>query len=130
MFGLPIPSLSSILGIALALSLAFGFYERSGWESEIAARAADRAAAFAAVASAKAVDAAKTRALEDAHATEIAKLKEQANARDMSIALAPDSSVCANSAPMRALFDGLRSRGGAPGAGQPRRAGGARAAVP
>jgi hypothetical protein len=116
--------------VLLALVLAFGFYERSGWQSEIAARAQDLAAAEKAAADAQAADAAKTRALEDAHAAEIAKLKDQANARDVSIALAPDSSVCAVSPPMRALFDGLRGRPGSPRAGQPRSAGGTRAAVP
>ncbi len=133
---MPILGWTSIgLGVLLALSLAFGFYERSGWQSEIAARAADVAAAEKALNDAKAADAAKTRALEDQRAAEIANLKEQTNARDAAIASAPDSQACAGSAPMRALFDqlragGLRAPAGAAGAGQPGGAGRARAAVP
>lgn len=127
---LPITGYLSLgLGVLLALALAFGFYERSGWESEIAARASDLAAAEKAVADAQAADAANTRKLEDAHAAEIAQLKEQTNARDIAIAGAADGSGCLASPPMRALFDGLRSRAGTAGAGQPPGAGGAGAAV-
>jgi hypothetical protein len=112
--------------LLLALSLAFGFYERSGWQGEIAARAEDQAAAEKAVADAQATDAANTRTLEDQHAAEIARLKEDQNARDTAIATAPTTIVCAQSPAMRALFDGLRARDGTAGAGAAPGTGGAR----
>jgi hypothetical protein len=128
---LSITGIVSIVGGALlAAAVIFGLVERSNYLGEKAARAADLAAAEAAVAAAQAADATRTRALEQAHAAEIAKLKEQANARDVSIALAPNASVCAASPPMRVLFDGLRARERAPGAGATRSPGGAGAAVP
>lgn len=104
--------------VLLALAIAFGFFERSGWESEIAARATDLVNAQAAALKAQRADAAKTKQLEDEHAAEVAKLKEQANARDVAIAAAPVTTTCAASPAMRALFDGLRARPAAAGPGQ------------
>ena len=128
-----LPSLSGLLGVALAVSLALGaggtLWYRGQYEGEKAARAQDLAAALSAEASAKAADAQKTRALETQYGQQIAKLKEQANARTFAIAEAPDSDACASSAAMRALFGGLRDRA-TPGAGAAGSAGRARAAVP
>ena len=115
--------------IAAALAIAFGLYERAGWSAEEAARAADLVAAQQAVRRAQIADAARTREIEDAHAAEIIFLKDQANAREVSIATTPSTAVCAGSPAMRTLFDGLRARAGAAGAGQPRDAARAGAAV-
>jgi uncharacterized protein HemX len=119
---MPSPALIIAIGWLLTAALGAGgtLWYRGQYESEKAARARDLVVALAAEASAKAADATRTKALEDAHAAEIAKLKEDANARDRSIDLAQDSSACTGSAPMRALFDGLRQRPAAPG---PRAAG-------
>jgi hypothetical protein len=113
-----------------ALAIAFGLYERSGYFEEQAARAADLAAAQQAVERAQAADAAHTREIEDTHAAEIARLKEQTNVREASIDATPSTAACAASPAMRALFDGLRARAGAPGAGQPGGAAGTRPAMP
>lgn len=121
--------------IVAALALGFGLYERSAYFEESSARAADLAAAQQSARAAAIADATHTREIEDAHAAEVAYLKDQANARELSIAQAPAAAVCAGSPAMRALFDGLRARNGlrarigAAGAGQPRGAGGAGAAV-
>ena len=61
---------------------------------------------------------------------EIARLKEQTNVREASIDATPSTAACAASPAMRALFDGLRARAGAPGAGQPGGAAGTRPAMP
>ncbi len=116
--------------IAALLVLMFALYERSGWSAEEAARAADLVAAQQAVSRARIADAARTREIEDAHAAEIIFLKDQASAREVSIAAQPSTAVCAGSPAMRALFDGLRARSGAAGAGQPRDTTRAGAAVP
>jgi hypothetical protein len=116
--------------IAAALAIMFGLYERAGWSAEEAARAADLVAAQQAVRNAQIADAARTREIEDAHAAELIFLKDQANAREVSIAAAPSTAVCAGSPAMRTLFDGLRARPGAAGAGQPGNAARAGAAVP
>ena len=105
---------------AALLALMVALYERSGWSAEEAARATDLVAAQQAVRRAWIADAARTREIEDAHAAEIIFLKDQANAREVSIAAQPSTAVCAGSPAMRALFDGLRARSGAAGAGQPR----------
>ncbi|HTR87295.1 MAG TPA: hypothetical protein VMI56_22625 [Reyranella sp.] len=115
--------------VLLALALAFGFYERSGWQGEIAARAQDVAAAEKAVADAAIADQSRTRQLEDQHAAEIARLKENQIARDTAIAAQPATTACAQSPAMRALFDGLRSRPGTAGAGPAGGAGRTRAAL-
>ncbi len=109
---------------------AFGGIERLNYLEEKAARAQDLDRTQQAVLKAKAGDAAKTRQLEDEHAAEVAKLKEQANARDLAIASVPSTDICAVSPAMRSLFDGLRTRAAAPGHGQPGGPGGARAVVP
>lgn len=122
--------------LAAALAIGFGLVERAGWAEEKAARAADLASAQQAARAAAIADATHTRELEDAHAAEVAFLKDQANAREISIAQAPATAVCAGSPAMRTLFDGLRARNGlharaaAAGAGQPGAADGAGAAVP
>jgi hypothetical protein len=116
--------------IAAALAIMFGLYECAGWSAEEAARAADLVAAQQAVRNAQIADAARTREIEDAHAAELIFLKDQANAREVSIAAAPSTAVCAGSPAMRTLFDGLRARPGAAGAGQPGNAARAGAAVP
>ena len=116
--------------IVAALAIGFGLFERSGWSEEKAARAADLVAAEQAVRKAQIADATHTREIEDAHAAEIAFLKEHANVREASIAATPSTAVCAGSPAMRTLFDGLRARAGAAGAGQPRNAARAGAAVP
>lgn len=108
----------------MALCLVFGLWERAGWQSEIAARARDLAAAAAKVAALQAEDARRTGAIEARHAEEVATLKEQANAREVAIAAAPSGTGCVQSPAMRALFDGLRARPGAAGGGDPRGAGG------
>jgi hypothetical protein len=115
--------------IATALAIMFALYERSGWSGEEAARAADLVAAQQAARKAQIADATHTREIEDAHAAEIIFLKEHANVREASIAAAPSTAVCAGSPAMRTLFDGLRARSGASGAGQPHDAGGTGAAV-
>ena len=112
-----------------ALAIGFGLWERAGRFEEKAARAADLAAAQQAVRQAEIADAARTREIEDAHAVEVANLKEHANAREISIVQAPATAVCAGSPAMRTLFDGLRARSRPAGAGQPRPAGGADPAV-
>ena len=104
--------------IAAALAILFALYERSGWSGEEAARAADLVAAQQAVRKAQIADATHTREIEDAHAAEIAFLKETANVREASIAVAPSTAVCAGSPAMRTLFDGLRARSRTAGAGQ------------
>jgi hypothetical protein len=116
--------------IAAALAIMFGLYECAGWSAEEAVRAADLVAAQQAVRNAQIADAARTREIEDAHAAELIFLKDQANAREVSIAAAPSTAVCAGSPAMRTLFDGLRARPGAAGAGQPGNAARAGAAVP
>jgi hypothetical protein len=116
--------------IAAALAIGFGLFERAGLFEEKAARAADLAAAQQAVRAAEIADATHTRQIEDAHAAEVVFLKEQANVREVSIAQAPATAVCAGSPAMRTLFDGLRARAGTAGAGQPGAAGGTGAAVP
>ncbi len=105
--------------IVAALALSFGLYERSAYFEESALRAADLAAAQQAARAAAIADATRTREIEDAHAAEVATLKEQANARELSIAQVPATAVCAGSPAMRALFSGLRARAGTAGAGQP-----------
>jgi hypothetical protein len=112
-----------------ALALAFGLYERADYFEETAARAADLVAAQAAVEKARAADATHTKEIEDAHAAEIAQLKEQANVREASIDAVPSTAACAGSPAMRALFDGLRARAGTAGAGPAGNAGGAGAPV-
>ncbi len=96
----------------------FGLVERAHYLQEKAARAADLAAAQSAALAAQAVDARRTQALEDRHAADLATLKEQAHARTLAIARAPKTDTCAGSPAMRALFDGLRARPAAAGAGQ------------
>ena len=115
--------------ITAALAILFGLYERAGWSAEEAARAADLVAAQQAVRLAQIADATRTREIEDAHAAEVAYLKEQANVREISIAQAPATAVCAGSPAMRTLFDGLRARSRTAGAGQSDSAGGAGQAV-
>ena len=115
--------------IVAALAIGFGLHERASLFQEKAARAADLVAAQQAVRQAEIADATRTREIEDAHAAEVIYLKEQANAREISIAQAPATAVCAGSPAMRTLFDGLRARGRTAGAGQPGDAGGAGAAV-
>ena len=112
-----------------ALALAFGLYERADYFEETAQRAADLVAAQAAVEKAEAADATHTKEIEDAHAAEIAQLKEQANVREASIDAVPSTAACAGSPAMRALFDGLRARAGTAGAGPAGNAGGAGASV-
>ena len=116
--------------IVAALAVGFGLVERAGYFEEKAACAADLAAARAAVETARAADAIHTREIEDAHAAAIARLKEQANEREMSIATQPATAQCTASPAMRALFDGLRARAPAPGAGGADDPAGAGAAVP
>jgi hypothetical protein len=118
-------ALASILGGG-----AFGGIERMNYLEEKTARAEDLDLAQQTVLKAKADDAAKTRQLEDEHAAEVAKLKEQANARDIAIAQAPVTVDCVASPAMRALFDGLRARTAAAGAGQSGNAGRAGPGVP
>jgi len=101
------------------LAIGFGLLMDANDQGEKAARAADQATAEKAVADAMAADAAKTQQLEATHAAEVAQLKEDANARDIAIAAAPATDVCAASPAMRALFDGLRGNAGASGPGQP-----------
>jgi hypothetical protein len=115
--------------IVAVLAIGFGLYERADYFEQKAARAADLVAAHEAVEKAAVADAAHTREIEEAHAAEIARLKEQANARDVSIAATPSTTGCVASPAMRALFDGLRARAPAAGAGQPGGAGGAGQAV-
>jgi hypothetical protein len=119
--------------IALAALLAggsFGLIERADYLEEKVARARDLDAARQAALAAQVADAEHTRQLEDQHAAEIAALKEQAHARTLAIAQAPVTDVCAASPAMRALFDGLRARPAAAGAGPAPAAAGARAALP
>ena len=96
----------------------YGLIERSNYLEEKAARIQDRADAEDAVARARANDARISRQLEDAHAAEVNKLKEQANARDVAITQAPVTVDCVASPAMRALFDSLRARPGEAGPGQ------------
>ena len=111
------------------LAIGFGLVERADYFAEKAARAGDLAAAQAAVEAARTADAANTKRIEDAHATTIARLKEEADASERSIAAEPATVGCAASPAMRALFDGLRARAGAAGAGRADGAAGAGAAV-
>ncbi len=111
------------------LAIGFGLVERADYFAEKAARAGDLAAAQAAVEAARTADAARTKLIEDAHATEIARLKEEANERELSIAGQPATVGCAASPAMRALFDGLRARAATAGAGRADGAAGAGAAV-
>lgn len=104
----------------------YGLVERNNYLEVKAARAEDLDRARQMALKAKAADVLKTRQLEDEHAAEVAKLKEEANDRDVSIAQAPVTAGCVASPAMRALFDGLRARPGAAGTGQPGSAGGAR----
>jgi hypothetical protein len=97
---------------------AYGVVERMNYLGEKAARAEDLDHARQAALKAKADDATKTKQLEDEHATEVAKLKEKANARDVAIAQVPVTVDCVASPAMRALFDGLRTRSATAGAGQ------------
>jgi hypothetical protein len=118
-----IPWLSTALRIApwaiAGLALVFGLVERSNYLEERAARAADAAAAALAAATALEADARRTKAIEDAHAAELAKLRDSTNARNAAIAGAPSTDVCVNSPAFRALFDGLRARNATAGPGQP-----------
>ena len=125
----PVALLKLAPWVLAVLAIGFGLWERAGWFEEKAARAADLVAAQQAIRTAQIADAAHTREIEDAHAAEIIFLKEQANAREVSIAAQPSTAVCAGSPAMRALFDGLRARTGTAGAGQPRDTGGAGPAV-
>lgn len=99
-----------------------------GWDRCKAGRIADRAEAQAAVIAFQEADAVKTRAIEDAHAAEVARLKGEANAREAAINRAPSGTACINSGAGRAFIDGLST--GKTGAGAPSGAGRARQAVP
>ena len=116
--------------IVAVLAIGFGLVERADYFAEKAARAGDLAAAEAALDAARTADARHTREIEDAYATEIARLKEEASARELSIAAQPATVGCAQSPAMRALFDGLRTRAATAGAGRADDAARAGAAVP
>ena len=109
---------------------AFGGIERMNYLEEKSARASALYNAQQATLKAQVEDAIRTKAIEDAHASEVAKLKEQANARDIAIALAVPTNACTGSPAMRALFNGLRARGLTPSPDQPRSADRAGKAVP
>lgn len=75
-------------------------------------------------------DAEVTRGLEDQLAAEIAARKDQTHGTALAIARAPVTDACLHSPAMGALFDGLRHRGAAAGAGAAADPGRAGAAVP
>lgn len=104
-------------GLSLALGTTGTLWYRSQWESCQAASARAVAEAQAKVIAFQEADAVKTRAIEDAHAAEVARLKGDANARETAIMRAVASKDCLSSPAARAFFDGLQSNGNQAGAG-------------
>ena len=98
-----------LLAIACVIGIGGTGWYRMRWLGGVAARASDVAAAQQKVLKAQQADATWTAALEAKHAAEIDNLRNQANARNVAIATAPNSSGCVASQPMRAAIDGLRS---------------------
>jgi hypothetical protein len=97
----------------------YGLIERANYLEEKAARAQDLSAAQAAALKAQQEDATHTAALVGQYAAENDKLKDQANARSIAIATAPNGNGCTASAPMRAFFAGVRANTDKASGGQP-----------
>jgi hypothetical protein len=97
----------------------YGLIERANYLQEKAARAQDLSDAQAAALKAQQEDATRTAALVGQYAAENDKLKDQANARSIAIATAPNGNGCVASAPMRTLFDQLRASTDKASSGQP-----------
>jgi multidrug efflux pump subunit AcrA (membrane-fusion protein) len=101
------PWLLSLLGILGGGG--YGLIERANYEQEKAARAQDLSDAQAAALKAQQEDATRSAEIAGELAAQKDQLKDQANARSIAIATAPNGSGCVASAPMRAALDGLRS---------------------
>jgi hypothetical protein len=106
-----------LLLIACLIGAVGTTWYRMQWLGEVAARAQDLSDAQAAALKAQQEDATRTAALVGQYAAENDKLKDQANARSIAIATAPNGSGCVASAPMRAALDGLRATATAGGGG-------------
>jgi hypothetical protein len=113
------------LAVLLGLSVVYGQTEKASYESEKAARTADRANAEAAARQAVQVDLEHSYKLVADYAAEIADLQEKSHAADIALATAPVTALPAGcpdpmSLPVvRAFSLGLPSGTGAAGAGQP-----------
>jgi multidrug efflux pump subunit AcrA (membrane-fusion protein) len=121
------PDLATILRLApylLALlgilgGGGYGLIERANYLQEKAARAQDLSAAQAAALRAQQEDATRSAEIAGALAAQKDQLKDQANARSIAIATAPNGNGCVASAPMRAFFAGVRASTDKAGSGQP-----------
>lgn len=130
----------ALIGLAVLLGLAviYGQTEKANYESEKAARTADRANAEAAARQAVQADLEHSYKLVADYAAEIADWQEKKHAADIALATAPVTALPAGCPdPMqlpvtRAFIGGLPigSGAGTPGAGQPANPAGARGQVP
>lgn len=96
--------------LLIVLALAWGGWERLGritCERDVAAAVAE---AQAKVLAFKEADDAKTKALSDAHAAEVARIRGENNARESSIRRAASSLGCLDSPAYRAFIGGLQPK--------------------
>lgn len=112
--------------LGLAIDDGIHRIELANLRTEVA-EAADKAKAL--VLAQKAADAIRTKQLEDAHAIEVARLKEAANAAQIAIARAPVTAACAATPAAREFSAGLR-RFDPPPTGKPGTTTGAGAPMP
>lgn len=106
---MPILGWTSIgLGVLLALSLAFGFYEKANYETCQASIAKEAALAEQHVNDAKAADAKTTQALAQQAETFKAAVQEKVNGINVSLAKAASVPSCGHTAASDAFDDGLR----------------------